>query len=488
MFEGVRPFAVIRADASPSIGGGHVMRCLALAHALSADGWRVGLAGTAITFATVPLPAEIIIERFELSDAYDPLELMALISSCDLLIVDHYGLGATYELACRPWCKRILVIDDLADRRHDCDLLLDQTLGRAVADYSGLVPLHCTMMTGTAYALLRPKFSAVRLTLPVVGPLRRVVLALGTTDPTRLLPGAIVAMRAALPNAELVVVVGSSAPHHEEISQAVQTAGAVLYSDVLDMAELLVQADLVVAAAGSITWELCALARPMVLVQSVANQTNNVAAMQAARAAVVSDLAGLETVVRSLAADDALRARIAAAAGILCDGRGAQRVAMNVCPEYAADGAPVTLRPATMNDAMMVLEWQRSPETRRFAREPAVPSEAEHLVWMTRCLSDPGCLFNIILHDGAPTGVVRLNHLASQCPVAFEVSIFVAPKKYRLHLGRAALNLARRLVPEAVLNAQVHLDNAASRALFLSVGYRLEENWYRQYPLVLESA
>src|SRR3546814_8388281 len=75
----------------------------------------------------------------------------------DLLVVDHYGLDALWETPQRRWAKTILVLDDLADRRHDCDVLVDQTFGRAVADYDGLVPAHCRRLTGSAYALLARK-------------------------------------------------------------------------------------------------------------------------------------------------------------------------------------------------------------------------------------------------------------------------------------------------------------------------------------------
>src|SRR5690606_13678349 len=78
------------------------------------------------------------------------------------LVVDHYAIDARWHRHLRPACIHLLAIDDLADRNHDSDLLLDQNLGRGPVDYQGLVPSRCTLLTGPKYALLRPQFRARR--------------------------------------------------------------------------------------------------------------------------------------------------------------------------------------------------------------------------------------------------------------------------------------------------------------------------------------
>ncbi|MBY0431842.1 MAG: hypothetical protein K2Q10_11635, partial [Rhodospirillales bacterium] len=111
--------AVFRADAEPAIGGGHVMRCLTLADALAARGWRCH-------FACRPGTPEMVLALAASGHAVVPLadpSPAALAArwpaGCGLLVVDNYGLDAAYERACRPWAGRILVFDDLADRPHD---------------------------------------------------------------------------------------------------------------------------------------------------------------------------------------------------------------------------------------------------------------------------------------------------------------------------------------------------------------------------------
>jgi len=130
---------LIRCDASPLIGGGHVMRCLTLANALVEAGWRV-------RFACVEGSAEVVSaltkSGFNLIELADPLDAGEIAGKLDrlfdVIVFDHYGIDASYERALRPLARTILVIDDLADRPHDCDVLVDQTFGRNAADYTEL--------------------------------------------------------------------------------------------------------------------------------------------------------------------------------------------------------------------------------------------------------------------------------------------------------------------------------------------------------------
>ena len=126
---------LFRADASPGLGIGHVMRCLTLAAALGEHGCRCRFACTKETLDTVAAlraaPVEVTVLPEGAGD--DPAALCAL-PPADWAVIDHYCLDAAYERGLRPWADRILVIDDLVDRRHDCDILLDQTVGRQTRD------------------------------------------------------------------------------------------------------------------------------------------------------------------------------------------------------------------------------------------------------------------------------------------------------------------------------------------------------------------
>jgi UDP-2,4-diacetamido-2,4,6-trideoxy-beta-L-altropyranose hydrolase len=424
----------------------------------------------------------------QLNRADDAGELTAAVpAGCDVLVIDHYGLDRRYESACRSWAKRIFVIDDLADRDHDCDALLDQTVGRSASAYAGRVSERCRLLLGSGYALLRPAFAEWRRRRsPHDGP-PHVLIAMGTSDPgNNLVP--IIAELAKLP-VVLHVVVGSSAPGLKGVRAAAQQAGASLHVDAPDMARLMAEADIAVLAAGTTTWEAAAMGLPMILLVTANNQAYVASSMGAANAAVVArNLRDVGSHVAALIGDESLRRSLAHHAFAVCDGYGARRVAIQLHPEQVRDGGAVAVRAARHADAELMLAWQRHPLIRQFARNPAIPTEPEHLQWLDRKLSDPRCIFNLILCDEKPAGVLRLDR-ANGDVRAFEISILVAPEEQRRGIARAALQLARRLVPRARLLAHVLAGNIASQRLFERAGFAASgAGWFVREPSLTAAA
>ena len=176
--------AIFVPGASVSVGGGHLRRCRVLAEALADRGWTTSFA---VTSEAVPLLSEQIRRAFNISivTAVSPEELKATLSDgCELLVVDHYERDIAFEAACRNWAKTIVAVDDLANRKHDCDILVDQTPGRKTADYAPLVGAGCTVLAGADYALLDPRFR-MRRAQPkrFSAEARRVLISFGSTDP-----------------------------------------------------------------------------------------------------------------------------------------------------------------------------------------------------------------------------------------------------------------------------------------------------------------
>jgi UDP-2,4-diacetamido-2,4,6-trideoxy-beta-L-altropyranose hydrolase len=316
--------AVFRVDASPAIGGGHVVRCLALADALGEAGWACMFLVGAGTRETVPALARSPFVVLEGDGWRDPAP--------DLLVVDHYRLDAEWESGWRDLVPAILVIDDLADRRHRCDLLVDATWGRGEADYAGLVPPGCRLLLGPDHALLRPQFvrrRAEALARRRTAALARVLIAPGATDPTDLASGLIdAALR--LPDVAIDVAIGSAAPHLPGLRRrAAGSARLFLHVDTPDMAGLMIAADLCLGAAGGTSWERCCLGLPTILAVASADQSGVAAGLVAAGAALCVDAgnrAALADALDRLARDAALRRRIGRAAAALCDGEGVSRV------------------------------------------------------------------------------------------------------------------------------------------------------------------
>jgi UDP-2,4-diacetamido-2,4,6-trideoxy-beta-L-altropyranose hydrolase len=492
------PVVVFRADASVAIGGGHVMRCLALANALRDAGMACWFAGIAETLTTVPELARSGHNWIEVSAPGNAAAMLHSIaaggpSSSDWLIVDHYRWDATEESQCRGWARNILVIDDLADRPHDCDLLLDQTFGRTDAEYEGLLSPGCKLLAGASYALLRPEFVAARpasLKRRADGRLDRVLITMGLTDPA----GATAVLARQLLNSRLPlkidVVLGVSAPHLDEVKRIADANQSLfeVHAGTTAMAELMSNADIAFGAAGSTSWERCCVGLPSALLVLADNQREIAGRLAAASAAVqLGTIDDIEPMAATRLLNDLRRAPrrlvdMARSAAAICDGRGVRRVAMRLQPEHARDGSPVWLRSVTPEDVDLLHQLQSAEGVRQFARNPQVPAPGEHRSWFAQRLGDPHCLFSIVTCDGQPAGSLRLDQVGTG---SFEISIVVGSTFRGRGIALAALALARRLVPEAELRAEVIAGNIGSEALFTAAGFTPAGYGRRRLPALL---
>lgn len=215
-----------RADASVGIGSGHVMRCLTLAGELKEAGAQIificreceGNLCDLIEKQGIPV-ARISgeLQSWE-ADAFQSLEALKKYGKADWLVVDHYSLDHRWEAGIRNAAEKIMVIDDLADRIHDNDLLLDQNLYEDLENrYNGLAPPHCIKLLGPRYALLRPEFRKARASLRKRdGIIRRILVSFGGSDPSNETAKALEAIGLlGKPEIAVDVVVGSSNPHRE---------------------------------------------------------------------------------------------------------------------------------------------------------------------------------------------------------------------------------------------------------------------------------
>lgn len=364
---------LIRVDASTRIGLGHSVRCRTLGAALRERGAAVrfvcrahpghqveALAADGFPVSILPEPAG----RASLSGSYaswlgvpqqqDAAETVSALRddgpAPDWLIVDHYALDATWESALRPWAGQIMVIDDLANRQHECDLLLDQNYVRdPESRYAGRVPAQARILSGPAYALLRPEFAASRPAAAARGAaVRRVFVFLGGTDPDNVTGRVLEAFsHASLSHLELDVVVGANNPHRPALLvQADARPGIHVHLPRPHLADLMAACDLAIGAGGTTTWERACLGLPSVVVSIAENQRGACEALAedgliayAGDQAQVSGETIREAVARLL--DDAGRlARMRAASFRLVDGRGVQRVLEALGVEGGDDAAP----------------------------------------------------------------------------------------------------------------------------------------------------
>lgn len=346
-----------RADASLDIGTGHVMRCLTLARALRERGHNslfisrehtgnllqlIGEEG----FEVHALPVGIELDSelahakwLAASQAEDALACKELLADWrpDWLVVDHYALDYRWEISVRPVGCRVLVIDDLADRQHSCDVLLDQNLGRALHDYKDLQLQDCTVLTGPHYALLRPEFAALRsssIARRRKSRLENILISLGGVDQlnyTGLLLDAL--NRLQLPaRSRITLILGRNAPHLQAVLELAKCSPwqVEVLCGINDMARRLFDADLAIGAAGGSTWERCCLGLPTVLLIMAENQKVGGFALAEKGAALLLDPSAsltsqLQAALASISKPQVLR-QYSIAASNITDGLGCDRV------------------------------------------------------------------------------------------------------------------------------------------------------------------
>lgn len=241
---------VIRADASVTIGSGHVMRCLTVAKKLRAAGcdvafWMEQLEGNLIDYV-----------------AQQDFRCIEEAEHAQLYIVDHYGIGIEWERSIRPFTKKLAVIDDLA-REHDCDLLLDQNVVPNYATrYDGLVPAHCVKLLGPKYLIMRNEFIEARAKLTTrIEKVQRLLIFMGGTDPTN----ETMKVLEALKNhhfAHVDVVVGNGNPVKEQIVAICHERAYHYHCQIDYMATLMLKADFAIGAGGATLWERCYVGLP----------------------------------------------------------------------------------------------------------------------------------------------------------------------------------------------------------------------------------
>lgn len=358
-----------RADASLEIGTGHVMRCLTLAEALRQQGATCRFlsrshAGNRIDtirargFEVAELPVTghgapaFAVTRHDgwlgsdwRTDAHQTAAALGG-GQVDWLIVDHYALEMHWESALRPRARHILAIDDLADRRHDCDLLLDQNLGRVASHYAALVPEGCRVLAGPQFALLRPQFAALRaasLARRDRPTLEHLLISMGGVDAGNATGAVLDALRQCrLPaGLDISVVMGGAAPGLAAVREA--AAGLPWHTEVLvdveDMAALMASSDLAIGAAGSTAWERCCLGLPSLLIVLADNQLPGARALHASGAVhLIGEVPEISSTLPEAmrhCSDPARLAAISAAAARVTDGAGAARVVEALVNDHA---------------------------------------------------------------------------------------------------------------------------------------------------------
>lgn len=374
----MKQLIIFRADASIEIGTGHVIRCLTLADAFVSRGAECMficrehegnliqmIKSKGYTVYTLLMANKPSVGSYEILGTEDSLPILdhhnwlgstqtqdaqacidiLATQNPDWLIVDHYALDIRWERYLAPNFRKLMVIDDLANRPHKCDLLLDQTLGRNAADYSTLIPSDSIIMCGSKYALLRPEFvalrpfSLMRRNSPL---LRRLLISMGGVDRDNVTSYVLQALLTCqLPsNCRITVAMGPTTPWLLDIQN--KAKGMPWMTQVLigasNMAELMAESDLAIGAAGMTSWERCCLGLPTILLTLAENQRYTALRLEESGAAKLirfeKDLSfQLKQILDSFTKDKTQLWHMSKRAASLVDGLGIQNIMqkMDIC-------------------------------------------------------------------------------------------------------------------------------------------------------------
>lgn len=504
-----------RVDASSEIGTGHVMRCLALAQVLQQRGDRVificrALPGNLLDLVelrgheAIALPApdpEAAFQADRLThsawlgvhwtrDADETADAIAAVfGTADWLVVDHYALDARWETRLRGHCAQILAIDDLADRPHACDLLLDQNLhADGEARYARLVPDECNLLCGPRYVLLRSEFAVARRSMrPRSGIVSRVTVFFGGVDRDNFTGHLIARLDGCLPpRVQVDIVTGSANPHVSHLRKmCVDRPQIVLHDQVEDMAALLNGTDLAIGAAGGSVWERCCLGVPSIIVSVAVNQDAGLRQLGETGVAFVVDppepgpdaSAGaiVDALKFALASPLALRHQSELAAALI-DGQGAARVARRLRK------TDLRVRKAKSGDSDSILAWRNHPAIRAFARNVLEIDPGQHKVWFNSVLKNPSVDLLICENGAEAVGVLRYDIDDETA----EVSIYLVPESLGSGLGGQVLAAGEawlRAERPAVKRiwAEVLAGNIGSMQMFRNAGFLDKSNRFERH-------
>ena len=497
-------FIAFRVDASTQIGTGHVMRCLTLADGLVKQG-----ASVRFIARHMPMHLEEMItsKDFEFkslidrnnSDQLDELQHAEWLGTSqhndaedtiaeladkkwDWLVVDHYALDFRWESKLRNSTHKLMVIDDIADRRHECDMLLDQNYYVDMElRYRDKVSLNCQLMLGPKYALLREEFLEARKTLKVrSGKVKRILVFFGGVD-LQNYTGKTIEALAGLDdyNFHVDVVIGYQHPNKAEIMHICAKHGYLCHIQTNKMAELMVTADLAIGAGGSAIWEKCCLGLPSIAIATAENQIKQLNDLAVNGCCYLVQhksniIESLKLHINAALDNACLLTFISNNGTSLVDGLGLNRLISKILIKKN-----ITIRQISIHDEKNVYEWRNHPAIRSASRNKSIIEWSRHQSWFQQTLESENVVMLVAELEKTPIGVIRFDIQSEQA----EVSIYLIQREESIGLGYAVLVSGERWMLSNYsslkqLNANVQIGNHASHKLFEKAGYQITSTNY----------
>ena len=478
---------VFRVDASSDVGFGHLSRCVNLAEVLRSRGNDVlficrndeSKSFNVLEdrlFETIILPRDRASSQIsQEADADETIEALDGLRP-SWLVVDSYKLDDKFEQKLRGYVEKIAVIEDLADRHHDCDLLIDQNYSdRTVQTFKRQVPETCKFLIGPKYAMLNSVFAKIR---EVSGAprdeLKRVFVFCGGSDPKNLTKTVLVALGGAeFSEIKVDVVIGSQNQNFKAELTNPYKSNIEFHESGDNFAKIMSNSDLAIGAGGTSTWERMCLGVPSIIVSIAENQVPTCEKL--GREGFVRYLGtqsevtneSIASAVREFLKTPSALSAVSVKSQIVVDGKGCMRVAEAMCPTSESE---LKVRLVTKNDCINYFNWANDPQVRENSLDSADIEWTGHQKWFTEKINSESTEMYVIEASGLPVGQARFELVEGTAEINYSLDELVRGRGW----AATAIDLSvkcfrnRNAIP---LKAVVKNRNARSRSTFFKLGF-----------------
>lgn len=500
---------VFRVDASLQIGTGHLMRCLTLAECLKNDGIDISFI---CRKNSGNLGAKIIKKGFRLfeletpenaiyddklfhskwlnvtqqKDADQCKQILGKIKP-DWLVVDHYALDHEWESDLKHLSKNLMVIDDLADRNHNCDLLLDQTFGRIAEDYIDLVPKFCMVLVGSKYSLLRPDFSEWRsysIERRSQANFKNLLITMGGIDVENHTEDVLIKLNhCALPeDINITIVLGSHYPHLESLKMRAEMLKyrVNIKVDVGNMAEIMANSDIAIGAAGTTTWECCCMGLPTIQIVLAENQKFLAEKLSKINASlIVNKTNSLQSLINDAAK---WMQDVSISSAKITDGTGTLKVASQITHSIVkfklqefGEVELVSYVDLNFNDQAFALKMRNDISVKRWMYSQQEISQKEHRDFIKKLNGNQETLYFLVKLQGTIVGSINFSNIVPNDSLDF--GLFTNPYTELKGAGRilesAGNYYAHIKLGIKKVKLEVFSENTRAINFYKKCGYRL---------------
>ena len=396
----------------------------------------------------------------------------------DWMIVDHYSLDETWEKIISEYVKKMMVIDDLANRKHYCDFLLDHNWFEKIDNrYRNLIPENCSKFLGPEFALLKSDFSLQKKNFNYIHEeIKTIFIFFGSTDPYNLTSMAIISLsESRLKHLYLKVVIGDTNIHMEEIRQLIKLRGnAELHIQVENIEQIMANSQIAIASGGVNTWERICIGLPTLFIDYADNHS-----------IFIDDLSknhylkylgnykkinskNLTSSIIDFISDKYFLDTQNKVCISLFDGNGCQKISKWLLGDIIKRDWKV--KKAELSDSELYWFWVNDPQVRINSNYKSYISWSNHLKWFSGKIKNDKSFLYLISIDKNFIGQVRFDEEKQYAKIDYSIA-----KQFRgFKLGLKMLSMAiekYQRKSEFIIFGEVYKNNIASVKIFESLNF-----------------